>query len=93
LAERLTGLVATFKGTSGDASLATAQAWASLSGTISNQAYVLAFADAFLVVTTVMGVSALLVLMLPPLHATHRSDAAFAAVPPGATTPVSGGRP
>jgi len=91
LAERLNGLAATFKGTHGDAGLAATQAWASLSGEMSNQAYVLAFADAFLVVTAVMAVSALLVLMLPPLHAAHRSDAPDVAGPPGATTPLSGG--
>jgi hypothetical protein len=31
-------------------------------------AFVLAFADAFVIVAVVLGISALLVLMLPPLH-------------------------
>ena len=50
---------------------------------MSNQAYVLAFADAFVIVAAVLGVSALLVLMLPPLHPTvTRADAAMATAPP-----------
>jgi DHA2 family multidrug resistance protein len=68
VAERFNGLVASFLATHGDAAFATRQAWASLSGTLSDQAFVLAFADAFVVVAAVLGVSALLVLMLPPLH-------------------------
>jgi hypothetical protein len=46
-----------------------------LSGTLSNQAFVLAFADAFVVVAAVLGVSALLVLMLPQLHPTIKKPA------------------
>jgi DHA2 family multidrug resistance protein len=77
-AERLAALTATFRSSHGDAGLAATQAWASLSATLSNQAFVLAFADAFFIATVVMAVSALLVLMLPPLHprqdpATHAS--------------------
>jgi MFS transporter, DHA2 family, multidrug resistance protein len=92
LAERLAGLVATFKGTHGDAALATTQAWSSLSGAVSNQAYVLAFADAFFIVAAVMGVSALLVLMLPPLRAARRPAAPAVAAPLGMTPPTSGVR-
>jgi DHA2 family multidrug resistance protein len=68
LTERFNGLVATFLGSHGDQSLAQLQAWQSLSGTFSQQAYVLAFADAFVLVTIVLAVSAMLVLMLPPLR-------------------------
>jgi DHA2 family multidrug resistance protein len=93
LAERLNGLVATFKGAHGDAGLAATQALASLTGAISNQAYVLAFADAFLIVTAVLGISALLVLMLPPLHPARRSTARVVAAPLGTPKPPSGGRP
>jgi MFS transporter, DHA2 family, multidrug resistance protein len=66
--ERFNGLVATFLGTHGDLALAQQQAWASLSAAASTQAYVLAFADTFVIVAIVMAVSALLVLMMPPLH-------------------------
>jgi DHA2 family multidrug resistance protein len=75
VAERFNGLVASFLATHGNAALATRQAWASLSGTLSNQAFVLAFADAFVVVAAVLGVSALLVLMLPPLHPSMKKPA------------------
>jgi MFS transporter, DHA2 family, multidrug resistance protein len=68
LTERFHGLVATFLAMHGDLALAQRQAWASLSALASSQAYVLAFADAFVAVTVVMGLSALLVLMLPPLR-------------------------
>ena len=68
VAARLASLTAMFRGMTGDESLAAAQALTSLSGTLSTQAFVLAFADAFLIVTAVLGVSALLVLMLPPLR-------------------------
>jgi DHA2 family multidrug resistance protein len=66
--ERFGELVATFLATHGDLALAQRQAWASLSSLASSQAYVLAFTDAFVAVTVVMGLSALLVLMLPPLR-------------------------
>ena len=68
LTERFNGLVATFLGTHGDLALAQRQAWASLSATATTQAYVLAFADTFVIVAIVMALSALLVLMLPPLR-------------------------
>jgi DHA2 family multidrug resistance protein len=84
VAERLNGLVARFLATNGDAALATKQAWASLSATLSNQAYVLAFADAFVIIAAVLAVSALLVLMLPQLHPTT-SAAAETAAPPALT--------
>jgi MFS transporter, DHA2 family, multidrug resistance protein len=66
LIERFNGLVATFL--NGDRARAQLQAWQSLSDSASTQAYVLAFADAFFIVTLVMAVSAVLVLMLPPLR-------------------------
>jgi DHA2 family multidrug resistance protein len=68
LVERFNGLVATFLRVNGDRALAQFQAWKSLSGTASNQAYVLAFADAFVIISLVLAVSAVLVLMLPPFH-------------------------
>jgi len=77
--QRLAALTATFQSGHSDAGLAATQAWASLSAALSNQAFVLAFADAFVITTAVMAVSALLVLMLPPLHSRQR---------PGAQEPV-----
>jgi DHA2 family multidrug resistance protein len=75
LMERFNGLVGTFLGANGDRARAQLQAWQSLSGSASTQAYVLAFADAFVIVTLVMAVSAVLVLMLPPLReSAGRSD-------------------
>lgn len=68
LAQRFSGLVGSFLGAQGDRALAEAQAWAALSGATSSQAYVLAFADAFVIVSLVLAVSAVLVLMLPPLR-------------------------
>jgi DHA2 family multidrug resistance protein len=68
LADRFNGLVATFVGTHGDEALAQLQAWSALSGTTSTQAYVLAFADAFVIISAVLAISAVLVLMLPPLR-------------------------
>ena len=59
---------------------------------LSNQAYVLAFADAFVIVAAVLGVSALLMLMLPPLHTTvTRADAAMATAPPVIRTATPAG--
>jgi MFS transporter, DHA2 family, multidrug resistance protein len=81
VAGRLNGLVASFLATNGNAALATKQAWESLSAELSNQAYVLAFADAFVIVSSVLAVSALLVLMLPQLHPTPDSAAAETATP------------
>jgi DHA2 family multidrug resistance protein len=80
-AERFNGLVASFLATNGDAALATRQAWASLSGMLSKQAYVLAFADAFVIVAAVLAVSALLVLMLPSLRPKKSGDAETADAP------------
>ena len=92
VAERFSGLVASFLATHGDAALAARQAWASLSAMLSNQAYVLAFADAFVIVAAVLGVSALLVLMLPPLHPiVTRADAAMATAPPVIRTATPAG--
>jgi MFS transporter, DHA2 family, multidrug resistance protein len=92
VAERFNGLVASFLATHGDPALATKQAWASLSAMLSNQAYVLAFADAFVIVAAVLGVSALLVLMLPPLYLTvTRADAAMATAPPVIRTATPAG--
>jgi DHA2 family multidrug resistance protein len=92
VAERFNGLVASFLATHGDPALATKQAWASLSAMLSNQAYVLAFADAFVIVAAVLGVSALLVLMLPPLYLTvTRADAAMATAPPVTRTATPAG--
>ena len=83
VAERFNGLVKSFLAMHGDPALATTQAWASLSAMLSNQAYVLAFADAFVIVAAVLGVSALLVLMLPPLYArTRTSPPGMVAEPP-----------
>jgi DHA2 family multidrug resistance protein len=65
--ERFNVLVATFLGASGNRDLATLQAWQTLIGMASKEAYVLAFADAFVIVSLVMAASAILVLMLPPL--------------------------
>ena len=73
--------MASFLATNGDAALASKQAWGSLSATLSNQAYVLAFADAFVIVSAVLAVSALLVLMIPQLHPTTDSAAAETAAP------------
>jgi len=73
--DRFNGLVASFLAIHGDKVLAQKQAWASLSGLASKQAYVLAFAEAFAVVALVLGASALLVLMLPPYRkAPQRSE-------------------
>jgi MFS transporter, DHA2 family, multidrug resistance protein len=71
--ERFNGLVGTYLSTSRDTPLAQSQAWASLSSTVSNQAYVLAFVDAFVIIAMVLAVSAVLVFMLPPLHDTKTS--------------------
>jgi MFS transporter, DHA2 family, multidrug resistance protein len=82
VAERFNGLVASFLATNGSAAVATKQAWAALSATLSNQAFVLAFADAFVIVAAVLGVSALLVLMLPQLHPKTEGVAAVTSAPP-----------
>jgi MFS transporter, DHA2 family, multidrug resistance protein len=94
VAERFHGLVASFLSTNGDAALATKQAWAALSATLSNQAYVLAFADTFVIVAAVLSISALLVLMLPSLRPKTGAAAAETAVPEAFknTRAVSGSR-
>jgi DHA2 family multidrug resistance protein len=66
--ERFNNLVATFLGEHGDQSLAQLQAWQSLSATFSQQAFVLAFADAFVIISVALAVSAVMVLMLPPFR-------------------------
>jgi DHA2 family multidrug resistance protein len=66
--ERFNSLVATFLGTHGDQGLAQLQAWQSLSTTVSQQAFVLAFADAFVIIAAVLAASAVMVLMLPALR-------------------------
>ena len=88
IAQRLDGLTAGFMAANGNAALAAKQAWASLSATLSNQAFVLAFADVFVIIAAVLAVSALLVLMLPPLHPNAKDRTATApalADPTGAT--------
>jgi DHA2 family multidrug resistance protein len=66
--ERFNDLVATFLREHGDQGLAQLQAWRSLSTTASQQAFVLAFADAFVIVSAVLAASAVMVLMLPALR-------------------------
>ena len=68
LVERFNDLAATFLRQHGDQGLAQLQAWQSLSATSSQQAFVLAFADAFVIVSAVLAVSAVMVLMLPALR-------------------------
>jgi DHA2 family multidrug resistance protein len=69
LADRLSALTSIFYRAGGDRKLAGLQAWQTLSAAQSKQAFVLAFADAFLALSVVLAISALLVLMLPPLRA------------------------
>ena len=68
LLERFDNLVAVFLREHGDQSLAQLQAWQSLSSTFSQQAFVLAFGDAFVIISAVLAVSAVMVLMLPALR-------------------------
>lgn len=89
VAERFHGLVGSFLAMNGNPALATKEAWASLSATVSNQAYVLAFADAFVIVAAVLAVSALLVLMLPPLYPKYDTTTGAPALAKPAT--ASGG--
>jgi len=79
-----------FLGSHGDADLAGLQAWQSLSGTASRQAYVLAFADSFVSISVVLAVSAVLVLMLPPLREREQRSGSSASAPPKSDTLVSG---
>ena len=83
VSERFNGLVGSFLSTHGGRPLAQSQAWASLSTTVSKQAYVLAFADAFVIIAIVLAVSAVLVLVLPPLRETRTSAKARALVSGG----------
>jgi MFS transporter, DHA2 family, multidrug resistance protein len=82
LVERFNNLVATFLREHGDQGLAQLQAWQSLSATSSQQAFVLAFADAFVIVSVVLAVSAVMVLMLPDLR---EAPQARVSSPPAAT--------
>ena len=72
LTERFADYLAAFLATHGDKGLAELQAWQSLSATLSRQAFVLAFGDAFVVVSIVLAASAFLVWMLPSLHRSQR---------------------
>jgi DHA2 family multidrug resistance protein len=85
VAERFHGLVEHFLAMNGSTAGATKKAWASLSSTLSNQAYVLAFADAFVIIAAVLGVSALLVLMLPQLRPKTNTAATGIGVTPALT--------
>jgi len=84
--ERFNNLVATFLGDHGDQSLAQLQAWQSLSTTFSQQAFVLAFADAFVIISAVLVVSAVMVLMLPALREAPPQRASPLLAPPAAAT-------
>jgi MFS transporter, DHA2 family, multidrug resistance protein len=79
VAERFNDLVSTFLREHGDQGLAQLQAWQSLSATSSQQAFVLAFADAFVIISLVLAASALMVLMLPALRETSRERAPLSA--------------
>jgi MFS transporter, DHA2 family, multidrug resistance protein len=68
LVERFNSLVSAFVSQHGDQRLAQTQAWQSLSTVFSQQAFVLAFADAFLLISAALAVSAIVVLMLPSLR-------------------------
>jgi DHA2 family multidrug resistance protein len=88
--ERFNDLVATFQREHGDQGLAQLQAWKSLSATASQQAFVLAFADAFVIVSAVLAMSAVTVLMLPALREApqKRTSSQFAIA-----APETGGAP
>jgi DHA2 family multidrug resistance protein len=68
LVERLGNLVAAFLREHADQGLAQLQAWQSLSTAFSRQAFVLAFADAFVIISAALAASAVMVLMLPALR-------------------------
>jgi len=76
LLEWFNNLVATFLREHGDQSLAQLQAWQLLSTMSSQQAFVLAFADAFVIVSVVLAASAVMVLMLPALRGAPREQTA-----------------
>jgi len=84
VAERFNGLVATFLALHGDRALAQSQAWQLLSGLASNQSYVFAFADSFVIVACVLAASSVLVLMLPRLR--EKRSATPATLPAGGPT-------
>jgi DHA2 family multidrug resistance protein len=86
LVERFNSLVATFLGEHGDQSLAQLQAWQSLSTTFSQQAFVLAFAEAFVIISAVLVVSAVMVLMLPALREAPPQRASPLLATPAAAT-------
>jgi MFS transporter, DHA2 family, multidrug resistance protein len=83
--DRYNGLVGTYLASHGDPGLAALQAWQSISGIASNQAFVLAFADSFVIVSLVLAVSAILVLMLPPLRERVQKPPMSALTPPNDT--------
>ena len=85
LLERFNNLVATFLGEHGDQSLVQLQAWQSLSTTFSQQAFVLAFADAFVIISAVLAISAVMVLMLPALREAPQRASPPPTAPAGAT--------
>ena len=89
LVERFNELVATFLGEHGDQSLAQLQAWQSLSTTFSQQAFVLAFADAFVIISAALAVSAVAVLMLPALREAPPQRASAPKATPAAASDVS----
>jgi DHA2 family multidrug resistance protein len=65
LIDRFNDLVATFSRESSDPNLAQLRAWSSPSVSSSQQAFVLAFADAFVISSIVLAASAVMVFMLP----------------------------
>jgi hypothetical protein len=81
----LGNLVATFLREHGDQSLAQLQAWQSLSTAFSQQAFVLAFADAFVIISAALAVSAVMVLMLPALREAPQQRASAPATPAAAS--------
>jgi MFS transporter, DHA2 family, multidrug resistance protein len=85
LLEQFNNFVATFLREHGDQSLAQLQAWQSLSAISCQQAFVLAFADAFVIVSVVLAVSAVMVLMLPALREAPREQTASPPTPSAAS--------
>jgi MFS transporter, DHA2 family, multidrug resistance protein len=86
LVERFSNLVATFLREHGDQSLAQLQAWQSLSTAFSQQAFVLAFADAFVIISAALAVSAVMVLMLPALREAPQQRASAPRATPAAAS-------
>jgi len=89
LVERLGNLVATFLREHADQSLAQLQAWQSLSTAFSQQAFVLAFADAFVIISAALAVSAVMVLMLPPLREAPQQRPSAPKATPAAASDLS----